>query len=270
MKTDIPKPEVTLPPNSVTFITMDLEARKPKLIESLKAVKVKAEVAVQLDDKSDFYVPFEYNVAPLRRYELKASGSIKVDGRLQDWKELPYALPTTEGAQFGITYDDNFFYLGIRVKDREIMANSNEAAINQDFVGFVFDGQPIARSAADEGEGWFRNSLYFITTPEDGTGKNATRDMSDEEKALSWKCIRDKEGYAFEIAIPVSYVDKLQGTDWQTVRINVIVQDKDSNSTTTHRITWQPNWRESGNVAGSGMFFRKKSDAKVSSSKAVE
>lgn len=271
MKTDIPKPEVTLPPNSVTFITMDLEARKPKPIESLKAVKVKAEVAVQRDDKSDFYVPFEFNVAPLKRYELiKASGSIKVDGRLQDWKELPYALPTAEGAQFGITYDDNFFYLGVRVKDSEVVTNSNEPAINQDFVGLVFDGQPMARSVADEGERWFRNSLYFITTAEDGSGRNSTRDMSDEEKALSWKCIRDKEGYAFEIAIPVSYVDKLQGTDWQTVRINVIVQDTDPNSTATHRVTWQPNWRESGNVVGSGMFFRTKSSAKVSSSKAAE
>jgi hypothetical protein len=265
IKTDIPIPELTLEPNSVNFVTMDLEARKPKSIESLKAVKVKAELAVQSEGKTDFFVPFEFNVAPLRRYELvKARNSPRVDGKSNDWKEMPYTLPTSEGATFGITYDDQYVYLGVQVNDSDVIASAKLPAIDQDFIGFVLNGQPFAKSVADKGEGWFASSIYFITSAADELGQTSVRDMSDEEKKLSWKCVRNKSGLFFEAAIPISYIQQQQGLDWQTVRLNIVVQDKDSNGS-SERITWQPNWREAANVPGSGMFFRNHSKAKHTS-----
>jgi hypothetical protein len=262
IKADIPTPELTLEPNSVRFVTMDVEARKPKPIESLKGVKVKAELAIQNEGKTDFFVPFEFNVAPLRRYELvKSRNRPSVDGKLNDWKEMPYTLPTSEGTKFGIIYDDQFIYLGVQVNDTEVIASGKTPVVDQDFIGFVLDGQPFVKSAADEGEGWFANSIYFITGAADEVGDNSVRDMSDEEKKLSWKCVRNTSGLVFEAAIPISYIQDRQGRDWQTVRINIVVQDKDSNGD-SERITWQPNWREAGNVPGSGMFFKNHSKGK--------
>lgn len=254
-KADIAKPEFTVPPNSVRFSSLELTARKQKEIESMKAVKLKAEVAVQQEGKGDFFVPFEFNVAPLRRYELKkTTGSIKPDGVLNEWTALPYSLATPEGGRFGITYDNKFIYLGIQVNDSELINGAANTTFNQDFAGFVLDGQPTTKSISEKGDDWFKNSLYFIASPEDASGKSSVWDMSDAEKQLVWKCVRNRNGYAFEIAIPLEYVQRQQGDLWQSVRVNVVVQDKDSKSSS--RVTWQPNWRDRDNLPGSGMFFR--------------
>ena len=255
-KSDIANPEFTVPPNSVKFVSMDVVARNQKEIESVKAVKVKAEVAVQEEGKSEFFVPFEFNVAPLRKYELKkAASSIKVDGSLNEWASLPYTLATPEeGSRFGVTHDSKFIYLGIQVNDTEVINGAADATSRQDFVGFALDGQALIKSISEKGEGGYKNSLYFIASPADKTGKNSIGDLGDAEKQLEWKCIKNKNGYAFEIAIPIEYAKKQQGDNWQNIRLNVVVQDKDGNSST--RVLWQPNWSSRDNVAGSGMFYR--------------
>lgn len=255
LKADIARRELVLPPNSVEFVSMELEARRQKELEAMRPVAVKAEVAVQEEGKANFFVPFEFSVAPVGKYELKkATGAVKPDGRLNEWASLPYALPTSEGARFGVTYDNKFIYLGIQVNDSEVISSDANRVSNQDFVGFVVDGQPTKKSALDKGEGAFSKSLYFIASPEDEKGKSRAQNLDDAEKELAWKCVRNKEGYAFEIAIPLSYVQKQQGDLWQTIRVNVVVQDKDSDNSS--RVTWQPIWGDRNNVPGSGMFFR--------------
>lgn len=255
-KSDIANPEFIVPPNSVKFVAMEIVARKQKGFEAVKAVKVKADVAVQQEGKGDFFVPFEFNVAPLKKYELnKSSASIKVDGVLNDWKSLPYSLATAEeGSRFGVTYDNKFFYLGIQVADSELVNGAADVTSRQDFVGFALDGQPLSKSISEKGESGYRNSLYFIVSPADGSGKSSVGDLGDSEKELEWKCIKNKNGYAFEIAIPIEYVKKQQGDNWQNVRLNIVVQDNDANSST--RVFWHPNWSSRDNVAGSGMFYR--------------
>ena len=254
-KADIARPELTLQPNSVEFVTLELTARKQKAVELMKPLEVKAEVAVQEDGKGDYFVPFEFHVAPLRKYELrKANGRIKPDGKLNDWETLPYSLDTPEGARFGVSYDSKFIYLGIQVNDSEVINGAEEQTMSQDFVGFALDGQPMVKSVSEKGEGSFKNSLYFLVSPEDKTGKASVRDLDGAEEELEWKCVRNKEGYAFEVAIPISYVQKQQGEHWQNIRVNLVVQDIDAKSST--RITWKPHWSGRDNVQGSGMFFR--------------
>lgn len=255
-KTDISNPEFTMPPNSVRFVSMELTGRKRKEIELIKPVKVNAEVAVQQEGKSDLFVPFEFNVAPLRKYELeKTTAKIKIDGALNEWTSLPYTLATPEeGSRFGITYDHKFVYLGIQVNDSELVNGAANTTSRQDFAGFVLDGQPLVKSISEKGESGFQNSLYFIVSPPDGSGKNSISELGDSEKQLEWKCVKNKNGYAFEVAIPVEYLQKQQGENWQNVRVNVVVQDNDANSST--RVMWQPNWSSRDNVAGSGMFYR--------------
>lgn len=254
-KADIARPELMLQPNSVEFVSMELTARKQKAPESMNPVKVTAEVAVQEPGKGDYFVPFEFHVAPLRKYELKKSaGRVKPDGKLNEWATLPYTLDTPEGGRFGVTHDNKFVYLGIEVNDSEVINRAEEATMNLDFVGFVLDAQPMAKSVSEKGEEAFKNSLYFLVSPEDKTGKSSVRDLGEAEAQLEWKCVRNREGYALEVAIPKSYIQEQQGDQWQNIRVNVVVQDKDARSST--RITWQPHWSGRDNIPGSGMFFR--------------
>ena len=254
-KADIARPELMLQPNSVEFVSMELTARKQKSLESMKPVKVKAEVAVQEQGKGDYFVPFEFHVAPLRKHELKKStGRVKPDGKLNEWSALPYTLDVPEGGRFGISYDNKFVYLGVQVNDSEVINTAEQATMSLDFVGFALDGQPMAKSVSEKGEGSYKNSLFFLVSPEDKTGKNSVHELGDAEEELEWKCVRNKEGYAFEVAIPISYIQKQQGNHWQNIRVNVVVQDKDAKSST--RVTWQPNWSSRDNIPGSGMLFR--------------
>jgi hypothetical protein len=255
-KADIANPELTVPPNSVKFVSLELVARRQKEIDQMKPVKVKAEVAVQQEGKRDFFVPFELNAAPLQKYELnKTASKIKVDGSLTDWRALDYPLKTPEnGSRFGITYDNKFVYLGIQVNDSEIIHGTANGISRQDYAGFVLDAQPFSKSIVEKGDEGYKKSLYFIASPEDPSGSVNFSDLDDFEKQLQWKCVKNKNGFAFEIAIPLEYVEKQQGEVWQNLRLNVVVQDRDANS--SNRVFWQPNWRERDHVAGSGMFFR--------------
>lgn len=257
-KADIATPELTIPPNSVEFVAMELIARKQKAPEHLRAIKVKAEVAIQDGGKHDFFVPFEFNVAPLPKYQLeRTSRPIKIDGVLNDWTSLPNTLSLPEGGRFGIVSDDKFIYLGVQVNDSEIMNNASGTPTRQDYVAFVLDAQPLAKSAAEKGNARYENSLHFIVSPEEKRGKIAVMYLDDHEKQLAWKCIRNKEGYAFEIAIPISYIQSKQGEHWRHFRLNVMAQDKDPEKTSLpDRASWHPIWTDRDHVPGSGMFFR--------------
>lgn len=257
LKSDFPKPETVVPPNSVTYLAMGIETRKQKPIDQLLPVKVKADVAVQgQPGNTSFFVPFQFHVAPLKKQLLvKRKSKVNVDGKLNEW-ELPFTVASPEGTQFNIAYDASHVYLAVQVKDSDIINNVVTPTFIQDFVGFVIDGQPFTRSAADRGEDWFRNSLYFITSPADASGKNSVWDMSETEQELVWSCIRNDTGYAFELAVPIEYFTKLQGGNLQTLRLNIVVQDKDTDGK-SKRVFWQPNWRDANNIPGSGMFFIK-------------
>ncbi len=256
LKADFPTPETVVSPNSVTFVSMGIEARKKKPTNQILPVKVKVDVSIKdQPGKTEFFVPFQFHVTPLNRHVLlKQKSQVTIDGNLNEW-QLPYSVPAPEGAFFNITYDDNKVYLAVQVNDSDILNNAESPTFNQDFVGFVIDGQPLMRSASETGEDWFRNSLYFIVSPADAAGKNSVWDMDDKEKELTWACTRNANGYALELAVPVDYFKKLQ-SDWRTLRLNIVVQDKDSNGQ-SKRVFWQPNWRDANTIPGSGMFFRK-------------
>lgn len=258
LKTDMMMQEITLPPNSVKFLALEMEARKPKAPADIDPVKIKAELRVNEvpNVRGELSIPMEFYVAPLPRYELKKTKGVTIDGKLNEWK-LPYTMQTAEGAAFNVVYDDTNVYLAIQVNDSEVINPSGDPTFNLDLAGFVIDAQPLAKSVNDRGENWFAKSLYFIASPEDELGKNSVWNLGEQEKALQWKCMKNEKGFAFEIAVPLSYVQKLQGSNWQTLRVNVVTQDRDNNRARPERITWQPNWREGGNVAGSGMFFKK-------------
>ncbi|NJL74169.1 MAG: hypothetical protein HC892_03125 [Saprospiraceae bacterium] len=49
-------------------------------------------------------------------------------------------------------------------------------------------------------------------------------------------------------------IKEKQGDKWKTIRFNLLVGDRDTNSSQDYWFT--PNWRDNGMQVGSGMFFR--------------
>jgi ABC-type proline/glycine betaine transport system substrate-binding protein len=55
--------------------------------------------------------------------------------------------------------------------------------------------------------------------------------------------------------LPISYIEEKQGENWKTLRVEVVIDDKDGKE--IKRYYWQPTWMNKEiNVIGSGMFFR--------------
>ena len=67
--------------------------------------------------------------------------------------------------------------------------------------------------------------------------------------------VMTESGYQTEIAVPLAYITERQGADWQSVRINVALNDIDSDGRA--QFWWRPNWSTPASYAGSGTFVRR-------------
>ena len=63
-------------------------------------------------------------------------------------------------------------------------------------------------------------------------------------------------GFAAEFALPIDYLKERQGENWSEIRLNVGVQDHDSDGSSAS-VSWMPFWNHRGDVAGSGTFRRR-------------
>ncbi len=72
---------------------------------------------------------------------------------------------------------------------------------------------------------------------------------------VAWS--RTDGGYAMEIAVPVSYLDRVQGKSWEAFRLNIAEDDFDYPGRPGAQIWWRPDWRRPLNYAGSGTFKRR-------------
>ena len=70
-------------------------------------------------------------------------------------------------------------------------------------------------------------------------------------------CRLTQDGYSAEIAIPVEYLNRMQGSDWREFRLNLHVSDFTSASEPKSDLWWQPAWRSLQVTAGSGTFERR-------------
>lgn len=62
-------------------------------------------------------------------------------------------------------------------------------------------------------------------------------------------------GYTCEVAVPLEYIVERQGADWDKVRINVTVDDRDGQDDLC-QLWWQPHWSRAKSYPGSGTFVR--------------
>ena len=67
---------------------------------------------------------------------------------------------------------------------------------------------------------------------------------------------RIKGGYTMELAIPTSYLEKMQGGPWKEFRLNLGINDMDHYRDKGSELWWKPRWHEPRNFAGSGTFVR--------------
>lgn len=181
------------------------------------------------------------------------------DGDLSEWGTLRFAKQDsvgTTGFRFDVRKDSTYIYVGVDVTDNDIQAPSVHANLNQDGTFVVFDARPLSKSAFNHRtpDGMGREWLFMLASPTADTFELGFKEHMPP--GITGKGRKTSKGYAIEYTIPLALVQKLQGSDWQTIRINVILANQDKGAMGAPRkISWTPDWTE--NYPGSGMFFRK-------------
>lgn len=262
LKGAVDQNELEIAPNSVEFVEVELAAKKrARNLEKIEAMQLAATVQHLGEGIPAIEIPFTFLIAPEKKYKLtKTQKAINIDGDLADWEAVPYQIEGDDtsdaSAKFSVYYDEDYVYIGATIQDDDIQTSTGAAVWNQDFVGFILNAAPKEKSAADNGRGWYRESLFVLQAPKNGDTPSVNNLEGITTKGIKTACKAEGKGYVMETAIPISYIKERQGEDWKTIRLNVVVQDKDAGETDMPRHLFKPDWRGKNNRIGSGMFFK--------------
>ena len=178
----------------------------------------------------------------------------EVDGDVSDWTALPYEIGTT--ARFGVSFDDRFVYVGVNVKDSRLVILPGKPSADQDGVDVWLDARPDPMRAESKAHACLRlpDHLRLCAALSVAVRHRASRPPLPNDSKTA--CRLTPDGYSAEIAIPVEYLNRMQGADWRQFRLNVHVTDFTSASEPKSDLWWQPAWRSMQASAGSGTFER--------------
>ncbi len=251
-----PFPEMTIPPNSLETIELETIANGEGPLEPAKLM---LEVSLGVpDEPAVLSYPYQFQIMPLPSYELKRiADKPKVDGSTDEWGKLAYHFERNNGEMrmdFDIAYDEEFVYVAARVKDSAIFSSGKGATWQQDNLGIIINAEKVSRAAVSTGYDWHRHEFVQQLSPSNEEVESVFyRDALPEGTTMF--CRQTEYGYEGELALPLSYIKGFQGEDWQSIRLNIGVDDRDGPEL-MKRYSWKPAWRDKDNYVGSGMFFK--------------
>lgn len=196
---------------------------------------------------------------------------VVVDGDLSEYKGFPfkgnsqsvltgdpvgYTGDFDASFEFAVSCDESYLYVALSVWDDELVTDDHLPAADRDAIRLVIDARPVVESGNNRGEGNVGQYLV-LDFPVPGS-KKGTPVLSNEEgipeKTLV-SCTKTVQGADAEIAIPLDYLKKMNGENWNNFRLNLAYFDCDDNGP-KNGIWWRPDWGSRENYTGSGTFFR--------------
>ncbi len=196
----------------------------------------------------------------------KVEKTPKVDGDLGEWSALPFAIEPSSGgvsrARFAAAYDDTFLYVGVAVDDSRLVIRPDRPSAEQDGVEVWLDARadPMRSESKAWADGYQDTFLLARLSPSVSPDAALTMPQPSYRvplpQGLLRACRRSANGYHAEFAIPVEYLNRMQGGDWREFRLNVHVTDFVSTGEPKIDLWWKPAWRTMESSAGSGTFRR--------------
>lgn len=158
--------------------------------------------------------------------------------------------------RLGVGRDDQNLYVIVDVTDDEVVSQPDTPPWNQDGIELRIDTRPpeernVARLTSESG-------LTFVASspaPARADEAQYLRGAKSLPPGTRHRHLRTATGYTFEVAIPLEAFAKTAGPGWPQhgLRLNVAVNDRDGREQA--QLWWQPDWRTTANIPGSGTFF---------------
>lgn len=256
------QPQVEVAPNSVKFVDFKLASKRTNTpTDQLRAMKLKAEVRYVDEGLPDLDAPFHFNIGPEKKhYIAPAKDPVNVDGRLVEWDSLPFTSKEKDSndssLSFGVSYDDSNIYIAAKVLDDDVQTDTAYNNWDFDFLAIALNAEPLLKSALYNGAGRYRNSFFFNQAAHAGSILSFFHEREMKKVDFKSICKITEEGYNIEASIPIDYIQQQQGENWKHFRLNVFIQDVDSDEQEQPRYYFQPDWRGEKNRIGAGLFFR--------------
>ncbi len=195
---------------------------------------------------------------------IRAKKPVIVDSKLDEWGKLPFELKwpaqvlphglnwhgsEDSSATFGIQYDDQYLYMAFDVTDDQNV-HEDRAPWFQDGLEVRINAKPAVERATNRGRGENSTFLLLAFSPVANSEKThiANEDLLPDGVKIAAKSTT--KGYRAELAIPVSYLDEMQGQSWKRFRLNITIDDKDDSGTS--QVWYRPDWRSDDTYYGSG------------------
>jgi predicted phosphodiesterase len=186
-----------------------------------------------------------------------ATGATQVDGKLDDWPELPFEVmqpaqvwhnpPAWKGPQdgsyrFGVKSDEQYLYVAVKATDNESCFDGWKYW--EDFATVFVDGR--GSDDQDPKESVF--NLFAGPQMDMAQGEEFGEGTAPEGVKMASQPTED--GFAAEFAIPVSYLNALQNGNWERCRLNVAFGDFDRNEARdgVSLLYWRPEWSRRSDV----------------------
>ena len=264
--------DLVVPPGGEATVAVKVRAKRPVATTELPTLTMNWSVRYDLPDREPLSLSGSLGIGVATVSACpKSPRPVVVDGKLDDWGDLPLACTTPRGIgldpatwlgatdssfRFGVTYDDANLYIAVETTDDDAYVDTGKLPWQQDGVEVRVDARPEPQRSAGRGANEFRDLLLVAVTPGETPEQMVFSDRDQLPEGVRAICVPTETGHVTEIAIPVAYLDEMQGGDWREFRLNIAVDDFDGPADTGAQIWWRPDWRGEGNYAGSGTFRR--------------
>ena len=262
--------ETVIKPGKESDINFVLKAPHPVPISEIGAIPYDWKVTAQPKGKKAMVVEGRADIGyDLLRPANAAVKPVKVDGKADEWLDLPYTMSEASdnakakglwkdekdlSARFNVSYDDKFVYVAVKVADDSIMAVPGVDPWSQDGIGISIEGRPEADFSPDKPG---KSQSIFMSPAKDG---KSTIVWGAEwmPAGVQTACVLTKGGYVTELAIPVGELQESAEKPWKALRVNVSLYDFDNNNWLNGTyMSWQTDWKDPSSHPGSGAFIRK-------------
>lgn len=260
---------IQIPPKSNILSEVAVAVAEPAELDQIEPLVADVTFSWQLPDVEETYsIDGKLRMRPVLPTAVEAVDSPKtIDGRLDDWTRLEYEVldpfeiqmdheswagPQDGRFKFDLKRDNQFVYIAVEAFDDEFVQIEDEFPWQQDSVEIRLDARPDPERSVSRGQGEFESILLIAITP----GEDETEVFGADQlpQGLKARCRVADRGYVTEVAVPVEYLNRMQGRAWEAFRLNITMNDYDEAQGA--QLWWQPDWRREQNIAGSGTFIR--------------
>ena len=134
-----------------------------------------------------------------------------------------------------------------------MVIREEDAIWSQDALLLGLDARPAGVSSHNDGQGRNGQWLGYIQAFRD---KDAVYQPDVMPTEVKTSYTTTEKGVAIELAIPLSYLDKMQNGNWKDFRLAVGYYDFDDNGESRTEHYWFSPWGSEGSIVGEGTFFK--------------